>query len=287
MVHHAAMSAGPWPGTMLPLPNATRNAGGLIITRRNAGRLARPLIALAGMLEDVANTAVPTSDGRIIQAFVANPKSPPTLQHNRSPLLILIHEFWGLAPELCRKAESLADELGCIVIAPDTFRGQSTRFIPKAIFLALSTPQERVNADLDEVLSWASTLPGADIQNVGLMGFCYGGGKAIRYAAHYKKAKAIAVIYGKPLLDVEALKNIRGSLLGIFGDKDTQFPLKEVKDFEEALLKAGVKGKISTYKGQGHAFWRDMDQVRRGDGPQRQAWIETTSFLRSVFDSQT
>lgn len=239
--------------------------------------------ARAGMLQDVANTAIPTSSGSSILAFMASPNPNPNSPRRKVPLLILIHEFWGLAPEICRKAEALADELGCIVIAPDTFRGESTRFIPKAIFLALSTPQDRVNMDLDEVLSWASSLPEADVQNVGIMGFCYGGGKAIRYAAHYKRAKAVAVVYGKPLLDVEALKSITGSVIGIFGDKDTQFSLKEIKGFEEALGKAGLKGKISLYKGQGHAFWRDMDQVTKGDGPQRQAWMELTSFFRNAF----
>ena len=28
-----------------------------------------------------------------------------------------------------------------VVIAPDTYRGESTRFIPKAIYLALGSPQ--------------------------------------------------------------------------------------------------------------------------------------------------
>ncbi|MCO5571369.1 hypothetical protein L7F22_025107 [Adiantum nelumboides] len=247
-------------------------------------------VVRAGMLQDVANIAIPTSSGSSILAFKADPKAKtsPYLDSSagKSPILILIHEFWGLAPEICSKAEALADELGCIVIAPDTFRGQSTRFIPKAIFLALSTPQDRVNMDLDEAVSWASTLPNADMQSVGLMGFCYGGGKAIRYATYYKKAKATAVVYGRPLLDVEALRSISGTVLGIFGDKDTQFSLKEIKAFKEALEEAGVKSKVSIYDGQGHAFWRDMDQVKRRDGPQRRAWSELTRFFRVAFSGQ-
>lgn len=233
------------------------------------------------MLQELANTKIPSPHATApVLAFVALPKTPPLRQP--LPVLLLIHEFWGLAPEICSKAEALAEELECLVIAPDTYRGQSTRFIPKAIFLALTTPQERVNEDLDQVLSWASTLPQADMQNVGLVGFCYGGGKAIRYGIHYRKAKAIAVIYGKPVLDVESLKKIEGSVLGIFGDRDSQFPLTEINGFQEALLKAGVQSNVIIYKGQGHAFWRDMDQVRRGDQPQKQAWIDLTSFLRSA-----
>lgn len=42
---------------------------------------------------------------------------------------------------MTRKADAIAREVGCIVIAPDTYRGESTRFIPRAIYLALGTPQ--------------------------------------------------------------------------------------------------------------------------------------------------
>lgn len=34
---------------------------------------------------------------------------------------------------------------------------------------------------------------------VGLVGFCYGGGKALAYSTKYKEAKATVVIYGKPV----------------------------------------------------------------------------------------
>jgi len=77
----------------------------------------------------------------------------------------------------------LAKDLDCVVIAPDTFRGETSTFIPKCIWLALTTPQDRVNQDLDDVLAWTSNQDGIDTTNKGLavMGFCYGGGKAIRY----------------------------------------------------------------------------------------------------------
>lgn len=35
----------------------------------------------------------------------------------------------------------------------------------------------------------------------------------------------------------------------------------QVRGFREALDKAGVSNTISIYKGEGHAFWTNMDQV--------------------------
>lgn len=95
----------------------------------------------AGMLEDVANTKILSENGeREILGFVAKPK----VVDGKLPVVILLHEFYGLTPEICGKADAIAKEVGCIVIAPDTYRGESTRFIPKAIYLALGTPQFRI-----------------------------------------------------------------------------------------------------------------------------------------------
>ncbi|GAQ88138.1 carboxymethylenebutenolidase [Klebsormidium nitens] len=178
------------------------------------------------------------------------------------------------------KAQALAEELGALVIAPDTYRGDWTKFIPKAIFLALSTPQERVNDDLDSVVAWASQQPDADITRLVVMGFCYGGGKAIRYSATRRNPAATVVFYGSPLTDVDVLARLKGPVLLIYGDRDAQFPPAKVHAFRDALVKAGIDVKQSMFPGQGHAFFRNMAQVEAGSGPQRQAWSELLAFLR-------
>ena len=96
--------------------------------------------------------------------------------------MFFLTEFWGLSGSIVDKAQGLADELGCLCIAPDCFRGETTDFVPKAIWLALSTPQQRVNADLAAVLRWAASQDGvAENFPVGVLGFCFGGGKAIGF----------------------------------------------------------------------------------------------------------
>lgn len=93
-----------------------------------------------------------------------------------------------------------------------------------------------------------------------------------------------AVVYGSPLLDSTELSRLRGPVLGIFGEKDAQFPSAMVDDFRRALAEAGVDHQISggeVYRGQGHAFWRDMEQVMADpQGAQAQAWRELTAWLR-------
>ena len=132
-------------------------------------------------LADLVNVRVPTSDaGREICAFAARPAGRAPDDPRKLPVLLVLHEFFGLSPSVVAKAQGLADELGCLAIAPDCFRGETTAFVPRAVWLALSTPQARVNDDLDAVLAWASAQ--ADVApggRVGVLGFCFGGGKVL------------------------------------------------------------------------------------------------------------
>jgi carboxymethylenebutenolidase len=129
-------------------------------------------------LDRLTNVAIPSDEGREVLAFAARPADGST---GPRPVLVLLHEFFGLSESIVDKAQGLADELGCLVVAPDVFRGVTTDFIPRAIWLALSTPQLRVNADVDAVLRWAAAQDDVDAERVAVMGFCFGGGKAIGY----------------------------------------------------------------------------------------------------------
>lgn len=242
-------------------------------------------------LDSIANTRIPIpeEDAELLM-FVTKPSKSPQNPEKKLPVLILIHEFFGLTTSIQEKAVGLADDLGCIVVAPDTFRGTSTDFIPKAIWLALTTPQDRVNKDLDMVcdyLSSATALSGqVETSKIAVMGFCYGGGKAIKYTTESRPNAATVVFYGNPVTDVEALAGLEAPVCGIYGRNDVQFPMPLLDKFQAALVEAQVENDVRIYDDVGHAFWSDMDQIRRGDEPQLSAYNQCTTFLRSFFDSE-
>ena len=41
---------------------------------------------------------------------------------------------------------------------------------------------------------------------------------------------------------------------------------------------------VHVYDGVGHAFWKDMEQIERGQQPQTDAYEQCVSFLREYFD---
>ena len=248
--------------------------------------LLNPPLHAAVQLADLANVRIPGPPGSSfdIAAYKAAPSSGGEGGHT----IILLHEFFGLNPSIVEKAKGLADDLGCEVVAPDIFRGQNTDFIPKAIWLALTTPQDRVNADLDAVCAYLEDTRSAGDKGKGkgklaVMGFCLGGGKAIRYTTVRRPEAATVIFYGSPLTDVNRLRKLKGPVCGIFGSKDAQFPAALLHQFKTSLNEAGVESDVQIYDGVGHAFWTEMEQVRRGEQPQTDAYEQCTSFLRKFF----
>jgi carboxymethylenebutenolidase len=196
----------------------------------------------------------------------------------------MIHEFYGLNASIIGKADLLARE-GYFVVAPDTFRGSTTSWIPRAIYQTLSAKPETVNADIDTVVTWAKGQPGVDPSRVAILGFCYGGRTSLLYTLHDPSVAATVVFYGNPETDVEKLRVIKGPVLGIFGGADTSIPIARVDAFRKGLESAGVRNRVTVYDGQPHAFVVDAEGVKAG-GVQAQAWSDMVGFLKDSFAGQ-
>ncbi len=227
----------------------------------------------ASRLDTLVNTTVPgLNGGPDVRAYVARPEGEGPF-----PTVIMIHEFFGLRESIIGKADLLAKE-GYIVVAPDTFRGSTTSWIPRAIYLVSNTKPEDVNADLDSIYAWLETQSDVDANRIAIAGFCYGGRTSLVYSLHNNKLAATVVFYGSPETDPEVLKNLPGPILGIFGDADQSIPVEEVQAFDDALTEADITHTVSIYADQPHAFVEDVAGIQAG-GAQGKAWTEMLKFL--------
>lgn len=228
-----------------------------------------------GRLDGVTNTTIPgTNGGPDVRAYMAKPAGDGPF-----PAVIMIHEFFGLNESIVSKADLLAEQ-GFYVIAPDTFRGSTTSWIPRAIYQVISTRPEEINADLDSVHAWLESQPDVDADRVATAGFCYGGRASLAYSLHNPRLAATVIFYGSPETDPAVLKTLPGPVLGIFGGADQSIPVDEVKAFEAALTQAGVPHEIMIYDGQPHAFVKDAAGIRSG-GAQGEAWSQMLAFLET------
>lgn len=245
------------------------------------GSIAVDSIADGDRLAAVTNSTIPgMNSGPDVRAYVAKPDSAGPF-----PTVLIIHEFYGLNEDILSKADLLAEE-GYLVIAPDTFRGSTTSWVPRAIYQVISSKPENVNADLDSVYAWLESQPDVDADRIAIVGFCYGGRTSLGYSLHNSQLAATVVFYGSPETDAEILKNLPGPVLGIFGGADQSIPVEQVNAFDAALTEAGVPHEITVYEDQPHAFMGDADEINAG-GAQGEAWRQMLDFLDANLKTET
>ena len=244
-----------------------------------AGSIAVDYALGADRLDSIANITIPgTGEAPDVRAYVAQPEGEGPF-----PTVIMIHEFWGLNEAIVSKADLLAEE-GYFVIAPDTFRGSTTGWVPRAIYQVISARPENINTDLDSVYAWLESQPGVDAGRIAIAGFCYGGRTSLGYSLHNNQLAATVIFYGSPETDPAILKTLPGPVLGIFGGADQSIPVEQVNAFDAALSEAGVSHEITIYEGQPHAFVGNAQEIKAG-GAQGEAWKQMLAFLETNLKS--
>jgi carboxymethylenebutenolidase len=168
-----------------------------------------------------------------------------------------------------------------VVIAPDMFRGNTTAWLPRAIWMAVTTPQDEIAADIEAVFQWAKTQPEIDPERIVVMGFCFGGGQALQFSLGQPEIAATGIFYGSLASDPALLGQLPGPVLGIFGQLDRAPSPADVAAFAAGLKSAGIPHEISVYPGVGHAFVTDIEAIRRG-GAQGEAWAQFLDWLQAT-----
>jgi carboxymethylenebutenolidase len=191
--------------------------------------------------------------GRSVQALVVYPEVK-----TKAPVVILIHEIFGLSDWAKEMADELAGQ-GFIVIAPDLLSGfgpnggGSSEFPNQdATIKAVSGLDPGVVlADLDAAADYGKHLPAAN-GKIAVVGFCWGGGKSFAFAAHRRDLSAAFVFYGPGPADVSA---ITAPVYGFYAGNDARIGAT-VPGTVDAMKAAGKRYEPVTYDGAGHGFMR-------------------------------
>lgn len=224
--------------------------------------------------QDFANVSYRAADGTTLYAYVAKPTGA-----GPHPAVLMVHEFFGLNGAIVKQADTLAQQ-GYVVIAPDTYRNQTTAQIPRAILLRVTVPEERVMQDLQAAFDYIKAQADVDAERIAIVGFCYGGEMALQHALRNPELAATVVFYGSPVTDPQglgALAQTKRPVLGIFAEQDQQIPPAEARAFQRALDAAGIPNEVTVYPGVGHAFVQP-GTVAAG-GAAREAWDRMIEFL--------
>jgi carboxymethylenebutenolidase len=222
-------------------------------------------------------------DGRTVQAFVVYPEVK-----TKAPVIILIHEIFGLSDW----AKSMADELagaGYIVIAPDLLSGLGpnnggTDAFPSqdAVTKAVSgLDPATVMADLDAAANYAKTIPAANGQ-LAVTGFCWGGGKSFAFATHRRDLSAAFVFYGPPPPAAD-MKNITAPVYGFYAGNDARIGATIPQAIID-MKAAGKRFEPLTYEGAGHGFMRAGEDPTNTVEANKKARTEGFARMTSVMN---
>jgi carboxymethylenebutenolidase len=197
---------------------------------------------------------VPLKNGtHAVQAFVVYPEVK-----TKAPVVILIHEIFGLSDWAKEMADELAAQ-GFIVIAPDLLTGLGPKGGGSSDFASQDATvkavsgldPEAVTADLDAAADYGKHLPAAN-GKIAVAGFCWGGGKSFAFATHRKDLSAAFVFYGPGPADVTT---ITAPVYGFYAGNDARIGAT-IPDTVAAMKAAGKKYEPITYDGAGHGFMR-------------------------------
>lgn len=168
--------------------------------------------------------------------------------------VVVIHEIFGRAPDIDQVVDRFADR-GYAAVAPDLFHGGALPCI-RAVFRAMRTGEDV--APVRQALrarEWLCEQAGLTPEQVGLVGFCFGGGFALLAGRGWG---AVSTNYGE-VPPTERMRGI-GPVIGCYGARDLPFRNKG-RVLAERLAPLGVTPEVHTFPTAGHAF------LTHGDHP--------------------
>ena len=225
-----------------------------------------------------ADITVPGSDAKV-HSWVVYPE-----RKGKAPVVIVIHEIFGLSDWIRSVADQLAAE-GFIALAPDLLSGKGpdgggTDSFPEgaAAGAIFKLDPAEVAARLDAVRGYGLSLPSASSRS-STIGFCWGGMTSFAYAARQPALNAAVVYYGTPPAN-DALPRIKAPLMGFYGGDDARVT-STVEGTQKSMAELKKPYVSHVYAGAGHGFLRqqtgrDGANLKAAQG----AWMETIRFLK-------
>src|SRR5262249_40164411 len=214
-----------------------------------------------------------TQGSTTVSAYLATPAGEGT-----HPGVIVVHEWWGLTDWVEQQSDSLA-RAGYVALAVDLYGGRVAHDEATAHQLANRPGDAKTIEPPRAGADFLRSRSDVRAQALGVIGWCMGGGLAIRLAAEDPGIRAAVMYYGAPLTDARQIGGLQAAVLGNFGADDKGITPEQVHAFDAALKKAGKHADLKIYPVAPHAFanvnnpWGGYREAAAKD-----AWKRTLAF---------
>lgn len=227
-----------------------------------------------------------TVDGQALRGYLAHPENADSIAEARGlssgealPGLLVVHEWWGLNDNIKTMARRLAGE-GYRALAVDLYGGDTAATPDQAKQLIQRAMEDEAKLMENMQAGYQYLDQEQNAPQIGVIGWCFGGGVTMQTAlALPTELDAAVIYYGRPVMDRERLAELDMPILGLFGGADESIPSSRVDSFEQILNDLGKTASVHVYEGAGHAFANPSGQ-RYDPEAARDAWDKTTRFLQ-------
>ncbi len=212
---------------------------------------------------------------------------PETL--TKGPVVIVIHEWWGLVPHIKDVCDRYASE-GFFAFGIDLYKGKTADNPNDAASLMQDLFQNRLNEAKAMIKATVDYFKANDIgfnprvqdYRIGLTGFCCGGTCTWYFGAEYNQDfHALAPYYGLYKIVPISFSKIKAPVLAIHAGKDSFIPLSEVMEAIEECNKNNVDAQFLIYAGVDHAFFNDTRPEVYNENYASDVWNKTIEFFKN------
>ena len=223
-------------------------------------------------------------DGVEVRGYLAEPEP----EIGKGPLVIVIHEWWGLVPHIKDVCDRYARE-GFFAFGIDLYNGKTADNPDDASKLMQELFKERFEEAKAMTKATIDDFKENDIgyvarvqdYRIGMTGFCCGGTCTWYYGAEFNNhLHALVPYYGLYSIVPIDFSKIKAPVLAVHAGKDAFIPLSEVVKAIEECNKYGLDAQFLIYCGVDHAFFNDARPEVYHPEYASDVWQKTISFMK-------
>lgn len=211
-------------------------------------------------------------NGHTAMGYLSYPKTSEPV-----PGIVVLQEWWGLDGHIRSIVDRFAAE-GFAALAPDLYHGVVTTEPDDARKEAMNLDRARAMQEINGAVTYLQAQNYVQPKQIGMIGFCMGGGIALHIAAHNPDVGAVAAFYGGGSPEVEAFADSKTAVLNIVGDRDRVLPT--IQELEAGFSAYAFPHKLIVYPEAEHAFFNDTrPHIYKADAAE-DAWSQALSWFR-------
>ena len=207
----------------------------------------------------------------------------------KMPVVLVIPEWWGCNEYAKMRADMLAS-MGYFAFAVDMYGDGYIAPTPKEAGERASkfyTDNALAMQRIDAAIQKLKDFPMADVENMAIIGYCFGGSMALNAARANLPVKAVVSFHGG-LKGIANPAEIKPKILICHGGSDNFVSAEEVTAFKAEMDKVKASYRFIDYPGATHAFTNPEATAvgKKFDMPisynaeaDKKSWLDMKAFL--------